>query len=154
MAAIQIEEWVTIARSTEAVFDAITDPEMWAQLEPDVEFEVAGPVRAGTRVRGTLELNGKRERAEGVVSVLERPSRFGVQFRANAFSGAGLVEFSSGEERTRLSVDVELAPNSWVAGLSLGIGGRFVRGAVAKVVRQKLDELKAELESVEPRERA
>ncbi len=154
MANVRANEWIVIGRSIEAVFDAIADPETWARSEPGVEFDVSGPLRVGTRIRATARAGGRPEVHEAVVAVFERPRRFGVQARGEAFHGSGLVELGGDEHRTRVSVEVELAPRGLVSGLSFGLGGRFIGGAISKVVRQKLDELKAELESVEPRERA
>lgn len=146
MASIRVEEWIAIERGVDAVFDAVADPRTWQKLEPDVAIRAPTTIRTGSRISAMLEINGAPQESQAMVTVHEPPRRFGVHVSGPPFNAIGLVSLDGTAERTRLSAEVELTPSSWIHGLTIGIGGRFLKGQIAKIVRHKLDELKVELE--------
>lgn len=149
MASIRVEEWIAIERGVAEVFDAITDPRTWRKSEPDVAVRAPATIRKGTRLSAIVEVNGDRHQSEARVTVHEPPQRFGVQVSGQPFNAIALVSLDGGAERTRLTAEIELTPSSWIHGLTIGIGGRFFKGQIAKIVGHKLDELKRELERPE-----
>lgn len=147
MPSIRVEESITIARGLEAVFDEITDPKTWTRGEPGVRFVGPQTLSQGARIRAELETGGKVHESEATVTAFERPNRFGMSVRGEPFNLQAIAVIKDDPVGTRLTVAVELSPSRWIHGLSVTLGGGFLRRGMAKVVAHKLVELKTELEA-------
>jgi len=82
-----------------------------------------------------------------VITAFDRPRRFGAGAHATQPFGIEWHALLDGDaSRTTITLSASLFPGSWMFGISMLLARPLFTRAIKKVLRQRLDELKEDLE--------
>jgi uncharacterized protein YndB with AHSA1/START domain len=139
---------ISIARTPEEVFDFFTDfsqAARWRQYVRTMERLDDGPLRAGSRVKVTMDLMGGPWVFELEVLVCERPSLWRHRSSESDFRGYIEYRFEPEPSGTRVTMTVDARPASIYGWLALPL--MLLRRQ--KPYKEQLPHLKRALESPE-----
>ena len=103
-------------------------------------------LREGARFRMELQQGQDVHETEGVITAFDRPRRFGAGAPAKPFGIEWHALLDGDASRTTITLSASLFPSSWAFGISMLLARPLFTRAIKKVLRQRLDELKEDLE--------
>lgn len=136
---------IWIDKPREAVFDFFVDfsqAARWRQYVQSMTLVSDPPLRAGSRVRTTLDLMGGRHTVDLEVLALERPSLWRHRTFETDFHGYIEYRFEADTSGTRVTMTMDVQPNGLYGWLALPI----MRLERVKPYKEQLPRLKRALE--------
>jgi len=108
-----VQHTIWISRSPEAVFDFFTDfskASLWRQYVRTMVRVDHGPLKAGSRLHVTMDLNGGEYEFDLDVLVCERPSLWRHRSNEGDFNGYVEYRFDAENAGTRVTLTIEAKP--------------------------------------------
>ena len=136
---------IWIARTREEVFDFFTDfsaAPRWRSYVRSMEPLQEGPLKAGSRIRVTMDLMGSEYSWNLVVIACERPSLWQHHSEESDFTGHVEYRFEPENSGTRVTMSMRVKPRTFYGWLGLPLM-LMRRGASYK---EQLPQLKGALE--------